>query len=63
MTTEELRGLLLWQIRWLIYHYALDRMWHKMANPLWALYERALETGDWDEYRVAYAARDRLVEL
>lgn len=48
------REILLWQIRWLIYHYAIDRLYQGTQNPIWRLYEQALETGDWAAYREAY---------
>lgn len=48
------RDLLLWQIRWLLYFYILDRAW-KEIDPVWQAYYRALETGDWEAYRTAYS--------
>lgn len=51
------REMLLWQIRWLIGDYAAARLWWAIHDPIWTLYERALESGDWSEYRAAYEVR------
>ncbi len=39
------RALLLWQIRWLVFHYAMNRLWWSVHDPEWAEYERRLEAG------------------